>query len=78
MAAEDLGKKAGDLANQAGEFMKQNADKIDEALKSQQAEDISDKLLGGAADLANKVTGGKYADQVEDVRKNLDGKIGTD
>ena len=78
MAVEDLGKKAADLAGQAGEFAKQNADKIQDALASEQAEGISDKILGGAADLANKVTGGKYADKVEDVRANLDGKIGNE
>lgn len=78
MAVEDLGKKAADLAGQAGEFAKQNADKVQDALASEQAESISDKILGGAADLANKVTGGKFADNVEDVRSNLDGKIGNE
>lgn len=69
MGLEDLGKQAGD-------FVKQNADKVDAALKSEQAEGVSDKLLDGAAGLANKLTGGKFADKVEDVRDNLDGKIG--
>ena len=41
-----------DLAKQAGDFAKDNADKIQEALKSEQAEGISDKVLDGAADLA--------------------------
>ncbi len=76
MAAEDLGKKASDLAGKVGDFAKDNGDKIQEALKSEQAEGISDKLLDGVAGLANKVTGGKYADQVEEARTNLDGKIG--
>lgn len=71
MGLEDLGKQAGD-------FIKQNADKVKEATSSPQAEDLSDKILGGAADLANKVTGGKFADQVEGVRKNIDGQIGTE
>lgn len=78
MAAEDLGKKAEELAKQAGDFVKENSDKVQEALKSEQAEGISDKLLGGAADLANKVTGGKFADQVEGVRENLDKNIGNE
>ncbi|MCB1272851.1 MAG: antitoxin [Leucobacter sp.] len=78
MGAEDITKKAEDLAKQAGEFVKDNADKIQDALKSEQAEGISDKILGGAADLANKVTGGKFADQVEDVRANLDKQIGNE
>lgn len=78
MSTEDLGKKASELAGKAGEFAKENADKIQDALGSEQAEGISDKILGGAADLANKVTGGKYADKVEDVRANLDGKLGNE
>jgi len=76
MGIEDLGKQASELAGKAGEFAKQNAGKIEEALKSEQAENISDKILDGAADLANKVTGGKHSDAVADVRDNLDGKIG--
>lgn len=78
MAAEDLTKKAEELAKQAGDFISEHSDKVQEALKSEQAEGISDKLLGGAADLANKVTGGKFAEQVDDVRENLDKRIGTD
>jgi phage terminase small subunit len=71
MAFEDLGKKASD-------FAKENSAKINDALQSEQAEGISDKLLGGAADLANKITGGKHAAKIEDVRGNLDDKIGNE
>lgn len=67
-----------DLAKQAGDFVKNNADKVQDALKSEQAEDISDKALDGAADVANKVTGGKFADKVEGVRETLDKKIGNE
>jgi hypothetical protein len=74
MGIEDLGKQASRLAGKAGEFAKQNADKIDEALKSEQA----DKILDGAAGLANKVTGGKHSDKVSELRDNLDGKIGNE
>lgn len=78
MGIEDLGKQASQLAGKAGEFAKQNADKIEEALKSEQAEGISDKILDGAAGLANKVTGGKHSDKVTELRDNLDGKIGNE
>lgn len=78
MGIEDLGKQASGLAGKAGEFAKQNADKIEEALKSEQAEGISDKILDGAAGLANKVTGGKHSDKVSELRDNLDGKIGNE
>ncbi|MFC6356862.1 antitoxin [Luethyella okanaganae] len=56
-----------DLTNQAKEF-----------LKSDQAEDISDKLLDGAADLANKVTGDKFSDQVEGARDAADKAVGNE
>lgn len=78
MGIEDLGKQAADLAGKAGEFVSEHAEQITDALKSEQAEDISDKVLGGAADLANKVTGGKHADAVEDVRQKLDGAVGNE
>ena len=67
-----------DLAKQAGDFAKDNADKIQEALKSEQAEGISDKVLDGAADLANKLTGGKFADQNDGARDAADGAIGNE
>jgi hypothetical protein len=67
-----------DLAKQAGDFAKENADKVSEVLKSEQAEGISDKLLDGAADLANKLTGGKFADQVESARDAADGAVGNE
>ena len=66
------------LAKQAGDFAKDNADKIQEALKSEQAEGISDKVLDGAADLANKLTGGKFADQIDGARDAADGAIGNE
>ena len=67
-----------DLAKQAGDFAKDNADKIQEALKSEQAEGISDKVLDGAADLANKLTGGKFADQVDAARDEADKHLGNE
>ena len=67
-----------DLAKQAGDFAKENADKVSEVLKSEQAEGISDKVLDGAADLANKLTGGKFADQIDGARDAADGAIGNE
>lgn len=71
MGIEDLGKKVGD-------FAKDNSGKIQEALKSEQAESISDKVLDGAAGLANKVTGGAHADKVKEVRDKVDKHIGNE
>lgn len=67
-----------DIAKQAGDFAKQNSDKVSEALKSEQAEGISDKVLDGVAGLANKLTGGKFADQVEGAREAADKQIGNE
>lgn len=52
------------------------AKKAKEALSSDQVEEISDKVLDAAENLANKATGGKFADKVEDVKETLDKKIG--
>ncbi|THG34158.1 antitoxin [Glaciibacter flavus] len=63
-----------DITKKAQEFL--NDDKIKNALKSEQAEDISDKLLDSVADAANKVTGGKFEDQIDGVRDNIDKGVG--
>lgn len=65
MGIEELGKIASELGEKASGL-----------LKSEHVEGISDAVLDGAAGLANTVTGGKFADQVEDVRNGLDGMIG--
>ena len=36
------------------------------------------QLLDGAAGLVNKVTGGKHADKVEEVRANIDKQVGNE
>ncbi|MBK0419546.1 antitoxin [Leucobacter sp. CSA1] len=78
MSADDLGKRASDFTRKAGDFADQHRDKIEEALQSEQAEQVSDKLLDGAAGFANRVTGGKFADRVEGVRSNLDDRLGNE
>ena len=67
-----------DLAKQAGDFISQNADKVQDALKSEQAEQISDKVLDGAADLANKVTGGNHSEKIAEVREQIDKQLGSE
>lgn len=78
MANEDLGKQAADAAEKAKAFLSENADKVKEALNSEQAEAVSDKVLDGLADLANKVTGGEHSAKIEEVKKKLDGSIGNE
>lgn len=71
MGIEDLGQKA-------GEFVKGQTENVKEALNTEKAEGVSDKVFDGAADLASKATGGKFDDQIEDVRASLDEKFGTE
>ncbi|GAA1693130.1 hypothetical protein GCM10009792_11300 [Microcella alkalica] len=65
-----------DITSKAKEFLE--SDQVKGMLDSEQAEDISDKVLEAVAEAADKVTGGKFSDQIEDVKSNIDGAIGTD
>ncbi len=67
-----------DIVNKGKELFEQNKDKIDDLLHSEQAEDISDKVLDGAADLAKKVTPDQFDGTVDDVRANIDKAVGTE
>ena len=64
----------GDITQKAQDFLESNA--VKDALKSEQAEDISDKLLDGVADLADKLTGGKFDEQIDAARDAADGTVG--
>jgi hypothetical protein len=66
-----------DLVNQGKELFEQNRDKVEQALHSEQAEGISDKILDGAADLAKKVAPGA-AEQIDSVRENVDKAVGNE
>lgn len=65
-----------DITSKAKEFL--DSDAVKDALNSEQAEDISDKLLDGVADAANKVTGGKFEGQIDGARDAADKAVGTD
>lgn len=78
MALDDFTKKASDLAAQASKLVQDNSEQIKNMLDSEQAEKISDTVLDNMTDLANKITGGKHAEKIEEVRNNLDGKIGNE
>jgi uncharacterized protein (DUF1778 family) len=67
-----------DLAKNAGEFVEQNKDKINEALNSEQAEEISDKILDAVSDAAKKVTPDEHDVKVDEVRAHVDKSIGTE
>lgn len=66
-----------DIVNKGKELFEENKDKVEQALKSEQAEGISDKVLDGAAGLAKKVAPGA-ADQIDGVRDNIDKSIGNE
>lgn len=78
MSLENIKQQAEGLIAKGKEALNANQGKVDETLRSEQAESVSDKVLDGAANLANKVTGGKFADKVAEVRENLDSKIGNE
>lgn len=72
-----IGDAINDAVNKGKEFLEQNKDKIDEALHSEQAEQVSDKVLDSAADFVKKVAPGA-ADQVDGVRDSVDKSIGNE
>ena len=51
-------------------------DKVRDALKSEKAEDVSDKLLDAVSGAAQKVTGSKYDEQIAKARDAADKKLG--
>lgn len=67
-----------DLVNQGKKFLDQNKDKIGEALKSDQAEQVSDTVLDAAADFVKKVAPDSIDQKVDGVRDTLDGAIGNE
>lgn len=66
-----------DVVNKGKDFVEQNKDKIDEAIHSEQAEGISDKILDGVAGFAKKVAPGA-SEQIDGVRDNIDKSIGNE
>ena len=67
-----------DLTKKAQDFIAENKDTINDALNSEQAEDISDKVLDGVAEAAKKVVPEAHHGKVDDVRANIDTSIGTE
>lgn len=64
-----------DTVNKGKDLYEQNKDKIAEAVKSEQAEDISDKVLDGVADFAKKIAPGA-ADKIDEIRDQADKAVG--
>jgi hypothetical protein len=66
-----------DAVNKGKDLYEQNKDKIAEAVKSEQAEDISDKVLDGVADFAKKIAPGA-ADKIDEIRDSADKAVGNE
>ncbi len=64
-----------DLVNKGKGAFEQNKDKVNDAVHSEQAEDISDKVLDGVADFAKKVAPGA-ADKIDEIRDAADKQVG--
>ncbi|TRW43615.1 antitoxin [Georgenia yuyongxinii] len=69
MGFDDLARKAKDAFQ---------SEKVQQALRSEKAETVSDTVLEKAAGMADKATGGKYEQQIAGARNMADTKIGTD
>lgn len=65
-----------DITKKAQEFL--GGDQVKDALHSEQAEGISDSLLDGVAGAANKVTGGKFEEQIGGARDAADKQVGNE
>ena len=66
-----------DITNQAKDAFEQNKDKVNDAIHSEQAEGISDKVLDGVADFAKKVAPGA-ADKIDEIRDAADKQVGNE
>ncbi|MCP2638050.1 Rv0909 family putative TA system antitoxin [Microbacterium sp. HD4P20] len=67
-----------DLVNQGKDFLEQNKDKIDDVIKSEQAEGVSDNVLDAAADFVKKVAPDSIDQHVDGVRDNIDKAVGNE
>ncbi|MEW1962213.1 hypothetical protein AB0269_07120 [Microbacterium sp. NPDC077644] len=66
-----------DLVNKGKDLYEQNKEKVDGALKSDQAEDVSDKVLDGVADFAKKIAPGA-SEKIDEIRDAADKSIGNE
>ncbi|MCE7483105.1 MULTISPECIES: hypothetical protein [Microbacterium] len=66
-----------DMVNKGKDLYEQNKDKIADVVKSEQAEDVSDKVLDGVADFAKKLAPGA-ADKIDEIRDGADKAVGNE
>lgn len=75
---KNVSAKAQEVTDKAKAFVDENRDKIEEAVKSDKAEEVSDKIIHGLADGIKKVTGGKFDDKIDDAAANVDKHVGNE
>lgn len=73
-----IGDGASDAAAQAKQFFEDNKTKIEEALKSDKVEEVSDNILDTLSGFAKKLFGDENADKIDDIRNKLDDSLGND
>lgn len=67
-----------DLVNKGKQFLDDNKDKIQDALKSEKAEEVSDNVLNTAAEFVKKVAPDSVDEKIDGVRDSIDKSIGTE
>lgn len=67
-----------DAVNKGKEFLEQNKDRIEEVLRSEQAEGVSDTALDAGAEFVKKLTPDGIDTHVDAVRDKLDKAIGNE
>lgn len=67
-----------DLVNQGKQFLEDNKDKLQDVLKSDKAEEVSDSVLDSAAEFVKKVAPDSVDAQVDGVRDTIDKAVGTE
>lgn len=67
-----------DVVNKGKAFLDQHKEKIEDTLKSEQAEGVSDKVLDAAADFVKKVAPDSVDAKVDEFRDTADKHIGNE
>lgn len=66
-----------DIVNKGKELFEAAKDKAEEVFGADKVEEVSDKVLDGAAEAAKKVAPDQFDAQIDQVRDSADGAIGT-
>ncbi len=67
-----------DIVNKGKELFEENKDKVEGFLKSDQIEEVSDKVIHGVADAAKKIVPEEHHGTVDDVAGNVDKAVGNE